>query len=87
MPKIKSIINTLLPLIIIILMFSCRGYRKVTIEELENHIKYLSSDSLKGRLAGSAGDSLAAFYIRDALASYGFKNLAGDGLQRFRVTS
>jgi len=87
MAKIKGIISTLLPLIIIILMFSCRGYRKVTAEELENHIKYLSSDSLKGRLAGSEGDSLAAFYIRDALASYGFKNLAGDGLQRFRVTS
>ena len=86
MLKIKSILNTLLPLTLIILMFSCRGYRKVTVEELENHIKYLSSDSLKGRLAGSEGDSLAAFYIRNALASYGFKNLTGDGLQRFRVT-
>jgi aminopeptidase YwaD len=87
MPKIKSIINTLLPLTLIILMFSCRGYRKVTVEELENHIKFLSSDSLKGRLAGSEGDSLAAFYIRDALRSYGYKDLAGDGIQRFRVTS
>jgi aminopeptidase YwaD len=87
MPKIKNLISTLLPLALIILVFSCRGYRRVTVEELENHIKYLSSDSLKGRLAGSEGDSLAAFYIRDALASYGFKNLTADGLQRFRVTS
>jgi aminopeptidase YwaD len=87
MAKAKGIINTVLPLILIILMFACRGYRKVTVEELENHIKYLSSDSLKGRLAGSSGDSLAAFYIRDALAAYGFKNLNGDGIQRFRVTS
>jgi len=87
MLKAKGILNTLLPLIIIILIFSCRGYRKVTVDELETHIKYLSSDSLKGRLTGSPGDSLAAFYIRNALASYGFKNLSGDGLQRFRVTS
>jgi aminopeptidase YwaD len=86
MAKAKSIISTVLPIILIILMFACRGYRRITVEELENHIKYLSSDSLKGRLAGSSGDSLAAFYIRDALASYGYKNLMGDGLQRFSVT-
>jgi hypothetical protein len=87
MLKARNITKIVLPLILIILIFSCRGYRKVTVDELENHIKYLSSDSLKGRLTGSAGDSLSAFYIRDALASYGFKNLSGDGLQRFRVTS
>jgi aminopeptidase YwaD len=87
MAKTKSILKTLIPLILLILVFSCRGYRKVTVEELENHIKYLSSDSLKGRLTGTAGDSLAAVYIRDELASYGFKNLTGDGLQRYKVTS
>jgi uncharacterized protein YciI len=87
MVKAKNILKTLLPLILIILLFACRGYRKVTVEELEKHIKYLSSDSLKGRLTGSAGDSLAALYIRDELASYGFKNLTGDGYQRFKVTS
>jgi aminopeptidase YwaD len=87
MVKAKSILKTLFPLILLILVFSCRGYRRVTVEELKNHIKYLSSDSLKGRLTGSAGDSLAALYIRDALASYGFKNLTTDGFQRYRVTS
>ncbi len=87
MVKAKSILRTLFPLILLILVFSCRGYRRVTVEELKNHIKYLSSDSLKGRLTGSAGDSLAAFYIRDALASYGFKDLTTDGIQRYRVTS
>jgi aminopeptidase YwaD len=87
MAKTKSILKTIIPLILLILVFSCRGYRKVTVEELENHIKYLSSDSLKGRLTGTAGDSLAAVYIRDELASYGFKNLTGDGLQRYKVTS
>jgi aminopeptidase YwaD len=87
MIKTRNIIKTALPVIFIILIFSCQGYRKVTISELENHIKYLSSDSLKGRLTGSAGDSLAAVYIRTELSSYGFKPLAGDGFQRYKVTS
>ncbi len=68
-------------------MSSCGGNRKVTVRELENHIKYLASDSLKGRMTGSLGDSLAAEYIRKELASVGFKPLSGDGFQRYRVTS
>jgi aminopeptidase YwaD len=87
MIKAKNILKTAVPVIIIVLLFSCQGYRKVTIAELENHIKYLSSDSLRGRLTGSAGDSLAATYIRSELASYGFKPLTGDGFQRYKVTS
>ena len=65
---------------------SCKGNREVTVKELQEHIKYLSSDSLKGRLTGSPGDSLAAEYIKAKLASYGFSPLSGDGLQRFKVT-
>jgi hypothetical protein len=55
--------------------------------ELTGHIKYLSSDSLKGRMTGSPGDSLAAMYIRNQLASVGLRPLTGDGFQRFRVTN
>ena len=62
------------------------GNRDVTVKELQDHIKYLSSDSLKGRLTGSTGDSLAAEYIRTKLVSYGFIPLSGDGFQRFKVT-
>jgi aminopeptidase YwaD len=58
----------------------------ITADELLNEIKYLSSDSLKGRLTGSPGDSLAAEYIREKLTSYGLTPLSGDGLQRFKVT-
>ncbi|MCX6326356.1 MAG: M20/M25/M40 family metallo-hydrolase [Bacteroidia bacterium] len=58
----------------------------VTTKELQNHIKYLSSDSLKGRMTGLPGDSLAAEYIKNELASYGMIPLSGDGLQRFKVT-
>lgn len=58
----------------------------ITDKELLNHIKYLSSDSLKGRMTGSAGDSLAAEYIKSELLSYGLIPLNGDGFQRFKVT-
>ena len=69
------------------ILFSCKGYRDVTVGELRDHVKYLASDSLKGRMTGSAGDSLAAGYIKRELASFGFIPLTGDGFQRFRVTS
>ena len=60
--------------------------KDVTTDELLKEIKYLSSDSLKGRLTGSPGDSLAAEFIKGELASYGLIPLTGDGLQRFKVT-
>jgi aminopeptidase YwaD len=74
------------PLLIFLFLFSCRQNSQVTVSELQDHIKYLSSDSLKGRLTGSTGDSLAAEYIKSKLLSYGLSPLKGDGLQRFKVT-
>ncbi len=81
-------IGKIFQLLAAIILVSCSntGKRDVTTGELLNHIKYLSSDSLKGRLTGSAGDSLAADYIRAELKSYGLVPLEGDGLQRFKVT-
>ncbi len=81
----KDIIRTL-PLIAILFLFSCSGNREVTVNELKNHEKYLTSDSLKGRLTGSTGDSLAAEYIRKEFTSIGLVPLTGDGWQRFEVT-
>jgi aminopeptidase YwaD len=76
----------ILPVLTILFIFSCKGNREVTVKELQGHIKYLSSDSLRGRLTGSAGDSLAAEYIKNKLISYGLIPLSGDGLQRYKVT-
>ncbi|HEX2968736.1 MAG TPA: M20/M25/M40 family metallo-hydrolase [Bacteroidales bacterium] len=76
----------IIPGIILPVLFSCASYRGVTKHELRNHIKYLSSDSLKGRLTGSAGDSLAAEYIRNELASDGLIPLVSDGSQKYTVT-
>ena len=88
MKKIVSLKYTIrtFPFLIILFLFSCNGNREVTIKELQGHIKYLASDSLKGRLTGSPGDSLAAEYIKNKLVSYGLIPLSGDGLQRFKVT-
>ncbi|MCZ7601540.1 MAG: M28 family peptidase [Melioribacteraceae bacterium] len=36
----------------------------ITIDELRDHLKYLASDELEGRLAGSEGGKLAAEYIK-----------------------
>ena len=81
-------LRKILYLLAAVLLVSCSnsGKKDVTTNELRNHIKYLSSDSLKGRLTGSAGDSLAADYIRKELTSYGLVPLAGDGLLRYKVT-
>ena len=79
-------ITRAVPALVLFFLLSCSGNREVTTNELLGHIKYLSSDSLRGRLTGSTGDSLAAVYIRDKLASYGLVPLSGDGFQRYRVT-
>lgn len=73
--------------LVLLLLFSssCKQGREVTVGELQDHVEYLSSDLLKGRRTGSAGDSLAAEYIVNELKSYGLKPFNGDGFQRFRI--
>lgn len=73
-------------LVILTILTSCNRYQRVTQYELRNHIRYLASDSLRGRLTGSAGDSLAAEYIREDLRSNGLVPLNNDGWQSFSVT-
>jgi len=79
-----------LPVILLLLYIpiSCTGQvtREITQGELKDHVKYLSSDSLKGRMTGSRGDSLAAVYIRRQLEKAGLVPLTGDGFQKFSVT-
>jgi hypothetical protein len=70
----------------VLFTFSIEGYSQVTVQEFQQHIKYLSSDALLGRLTGSPGDSLAAVYVKGNLLSYGLIPLSGDGFQRYKVT-
>jgi hypothetical protein len=76
-------------LFFVIIPFSCNNpvTRKITTGELKEHIKFLSSDSLKGRQTGTTGDSLAALYIKNQLMLSGIIPLSGDGFQRYKVTN
>ncbi len=80
-----------IPVILFIglLSFSCASIRSrsVTTRELTEHVKYLASDSLRGRLTGSPDDSLAALYVKKQLSGYGLIPLSGDGFQRYSVTN
>jgi aminopeptidase YwaD len=84
----KSIDKILFSFFLLAVISCSRSVRRsdITADELLNEIKYLSSDSLKGRMTGSPGDSLAAEYIKSELSAYGLIPLTGDGLQRFKYT-
>jgi aminopeptidase YwaD len=74
-------------LMIILIAVSCsRNRSAITAGEFRESIKYLASDSLKGRLTGTPGDSLAAEFIKAKFLAYGLVPVSGDGFQRFKVT-
>lgn len=83
MPYKKILLAALI--IFAVLTSSCNKYTSITQNELRDHISYLASDELKGRMTGSEGDSLAAEYIRRDLKSIGFQPIEGDGWQRFAI--
>ncbi len=72
----------------VLLLLSCSfdDDPEITKNELRGHITVLSSDSMGGRLTGTAGDSLAAIYIRNELIRSGLRPFSGNGFQYFKVT-
>lgn len=75
----------------IIFLYSC-GADKVdepliTIPELKEHIEYLASDELGGRLPGTDGDIKSAEYLRDLLGSWGLEPTVDNGLQSFEIVA
>ncbi|MGM0464179.1 MAG: M20/M25/M40 family metallo-hydrolase [Bacteroidota bacterium] len=60
---------------------------EITIPELQEHINYLASDELEGRLPGTEGDNKSAGYIRDMLRSFGLSPAVDNGLQEFEITA
>jgi aminopeptidase YwaD len=78
----------LLTLLYVSLAYSCNNSvtREITTTELQDHIKFLASDYLKGRLTGTTGDSLAALYIKGQMMLSGLVPLSGDGFQRYKIT-
>lgn len=60
------------------------GINTISGKEIFNNIKFLASDSLKGRSAGSEENNVAAKYIASKFKEYGLKPLF-EGRQRTRV--
>ncbi|WP_040251829.1 M20/M25/M40 family metallo-hydrolase [Psychroserpens mesophilus] len=68
----------LLPLCLILLIFSCKKEPKhesitITNTEVQDMVGFLASDELQGRMTGSDGIEVAAAYLENQLKSYGVK--------------
>ncbi len=48
-------------------------------------IKYLASDSLEGRRAGTAGNKLASSYLENKLKGFGLAPLGKEHIQDFTI--
>ena len=60
---------------------------EITIKELNDHIYFLASDSLKGRKAGTNEGKISAEYIRDQFKQSHLKLLGEDGFQYFSIVA
>ncbi|MGH2568596.1 MAG: M28 family peptidase, partial [Bacteroidota bacterium] len=58
---------------------------QITTDELRHHVRYLASDELEGRRAGSAGAEKAAAYLASEFKTYGLMPAGDNGtyLQQF----
>ncbi|HLO90479.1 MAG TPA: M20/M25/M40 family metallo-hydrolase, partial [Lentimicrobium sp.] len=74
-------------LIFLFLTASLLAQEIPTSDLLKKHIGYLASDELKGRKAGSEGDSLAAVYIRQNFEKAGLKPVFKNGFQYFSLVT
>jgi len=57
------------------------------IQQMQEQMRYLASDELKGRFPGTPEDQLAADYIREAFQKAGLTPLADNGFQYFSVVT
>jgi hypothetical protein len=78
----------LLGLLAIFLLDSCNVENPdITTTELDNHIHYLASDSLKGRYPGTEESKIAADYIKYNFVKGGLELLGDNGFQKFEVVT
>ncbi|MBN1561215.1 M20/M25/M40 family metallo-hydrolase [candidate division KSB1 bacterium] len=72
---------------IALLLSVCSQRPELTIDELQAHVRFLASDSLKGRKPGTPEDLLAAHYIRENIAVKNGQFLGDDGFQTLEIIS
>lgn len=68
-------------------MVSCKQNAEISTEELQSHIDFLASDSLKGRFPGTPEMDIAAHYIQSSFKDAGLKLLGDKGMQEFMVVT
>lgn len=61
--------------------------QEISIDSLKAHVKYLASPNLEGRKAGSAGDSLAAYFISQKFSTAGLSMSSKNGFQYFSLVT
>lgn len=73
----------------ILLLVACgqKFNPEITVSDIQKHISYLASDSLKGRKPGEPGDKLAAGYIRTKFANAGLELMYENGFQSFGLVT
>jgi aminopeptidase YwaD len=77
-------------LVLLFVLLSCSRIKEdpaITESELMAHVKFLASDSLKGRYPGTPEDYLTARYIADEFQKAGIKWLTNNGLQEFEIVT
>ncbi len=84
----KSIWQLFLP-VVALLITGCVSQTnpEITKDEILNHIEYLASDSLEGRLPGTTGGLLAAQYIKKQFEANQLEAFTQDGFQRFDIVT
>ncbi|MCK4630878.1 MAG: M20/M25/M40 family metallo-hydrolase [Bacteroidales bacterium] len=85
----RCLLTTLL--ISSLLYFSCTSYHidqpEITVEELQETIGFLASDSLKGRYPGTTEDSIMADYLVKKFREMGIMIMAKEGQQYFEIVT
>ena len=72
---------------LILAPFALSAETRVVPQTYLDHVKFLSSDELKGRATGTPELEKAAKYIAGKFKAYGLKPVAGSYFQSFRVTT
>lgn len=70
-----------------LLLTACSQRPPLSVDELEAQVRFLASDSLKGRKPGTLEDRIAANYIKEHIAGKNVQFLGGDGFQTFEIVS
>ena len=85
--KLKRIYISISIAFVAFLFTACSQHPELSVDELEAHVRYLASDSLKGRKPGTPEDQLAAAYIKENIAGKNVQFLGEDGFQTLEIVS